>query len=400
MVEKTGLFVVYCGKASKSFFKKISVVIIMNKYIKRILALGMSATMFLAAFSGCGKDDQLTLETTTAPETTKEVVLTDYNRLTGLDNLSEQAKGKRPVAVMINNIKASLPQYGIANADLMFECEVEGGITRMMAVYADYTKVPNVCSVRSCRYYFPILAYGLDAVYFCYGSNPTLGTPTLERLKIDYFDGNKNTDSLIFARDPNRLGKYSREHTAYLKGENLPEVFKKYEIRTDYKDGKDNYIFSFRDEGDIKAASSKSCDKINLAFSNQYYTTFTYDSEKKVYLKQHNGSKHMDSASGTQLSYKNVFVLETDVKLYGNGPLMQIDWKGGTGYYISAGGVKKIKWSKKSEGASIVIKDTKGKEVKVNAGNSYIGIIDYNSTSLYSQGAKVTFESPTTTAGN
>ena len=133
------------------------VVIIMNKYIKRFLALGMSATMFLSEFSGCGKGEQLTQETTVAETTTeKEIVLTDYNRLTGLDDLSDEAKGKRPVAIMINNIKQSLPQYGIADADLMFECEVEGGITRMMAVYADYSKVPAVCSVRSCRYYFPI----------------------------------------------------------------------------------------------------------------------------------------------------------------------------------------------------------------------------------------------------
>lgn len=356
--------------------------------------------MFLTAFSACSKDEQLTEGTTAAPTTTQEVVLTDYNRLTGLDDLSEEAKGKRPVAVMINNIKASLPQYGISDADLMFECLVEGGITRMMAVYADYTKVPSVCSVRSCRYYFPILAYGLDAVYFCFGSNPTLGTPTLERLNIDYFDGNTNTDSLIFARDQNRLGKYSKEHTAYLKGENLPEIFEKYDIRTDYKDGKDKYIFSFRDEGTVKKAGSQACDKVNLAFSKQYYSTFTYDSENKVYLKQHNGSAHIDSASGKQLSYTNVFVLETDVSLYGSGPLVQIDWKGGSGYYISAGGVKEIKWTKKSENANIVIKDTNGKTVKVNAGNSYIGFVNYGSTSLYSSGEKISFESTTTTLAN
>ena len=370
----------------------------MNKYIKRFLALGMSAAMFLSVFSGCGKGEQLTQETTVAETTTeKEIVLTDYNRLTGLDDLSEEAKGKRPVAVMINNIKVSLPQYGIADADIMFECEVEGGITRMMAVYADYTKVPDVCSVRSCRYYFPILAHGLDAVYFCFGSNPTLGTPTLERIKIDYFDGNVNNDSLIFARDPNRVGRYDREHTAYLKGGNLPEIFEKYETRTDYRDGKDNYIFSFRDEGDVKAAGKKDCDKVNLQFSNKYYSTFTYDAEKKVYLKQHNGSAHMDSAKGEQLSYTNVFALETDVTPYGTTGLVQIDWKGGTGYYISAGGVKKIKWSKKNEKANIVIKDMDGKEVKVNAGNSYIGILNKNTTSLYSAGQAVSFTTASST---
>lgn len=185
-----------------------------NKFIRTVAALCV-AVMVLMCLCSCSKSGNEVDETTTQVETTKKVVLTDYNRLTGLDDLSDAAKGKRPVAVMVNNIKASLPQYGISKADLMFEVLVEGGITRMMAVYGDYTKVPNVCSVRSCRYYFPIFAYGLDAVYICYGSNPTLGTPTLKRLGIDYFNGAENNDEVIFGRDPNRVGKYKREHTAY-----------------------------------------------------------------------------------------------------------------------------------------------------------------------------------------
>lgn len=371
----------------------------MNKTFRRVISFVLCALTVLTLFASCGKDKPLTDETTatTVPETTKEVILTDYNRLTGLDDLSEEAKGKRPVAVMINNIKAALPQYGISQADLMFECIVEGGITRMMAVYADYTKIPRVCSVRSCRYYYPILAHGLDAVYICFGSNPTLGTPTLERLGIDYFDGSKNYDTLVFGRDPNRVGRYSKEHTAYFDGKNAGALFDKYDVRTEYREGKDKYIFNFRDPGVVKALSKTSCDKVNLAFSDAYYSTFTYDAEKKVYLKQHSGNAHKDSSTGEQLAYTNVFVLETDVSLYGKGPLMQINWKGGKGYYISAGTVKEITWSKKSESAPIVVKDSNGKTVKVNTGKSYIGIINYGSTSLYNAGQKVSFATQTQT---
>lgn len=367
----------------------------MKTNLRRILSFSLSVILVLAVFAGCSsKEPPLSDETTvpTTETTTKYVEPTDFNRLTGLDDLSPEAKGKRPVAIMINNIKASLPQYGISKADLMFECLVEGGITRMMAVYADYTKVPNVCSVRSCRYYYPILAQGLDAVYFCFGSNPTLATPTLKRIGIDYFNASENYDELVFGRDPARLGRYSKEHTAYVKGEKIPAMLDKYKVRTDYLEGKDRYIFSFRDEGDIKAASKQACDKVTLNFSKAYYSTFTYDSEKKVYLKQHSGSKHMDSKSGEQLAYTNIFVLQTDVSLYQGGPLVQVDWKGGTGYYISANGVKEITWSKKNEKASIKIKDKEGKSVKVNAGKSYIGIIAPGSTVLSSNGSKVSFQ--------
>jgi len=90
----------------------------------------------------------------------------------------------------------------------------------------------------------------------------------------------------------------------------------------------------------------------------------------------------MDSATGKQLAYTNVFALETDVSLYNGGPLVQMNWKGGTGYYLSYGTVKKIKWSKKSEGANIVIKDTNGKEIKVNRGNSYFGFVNYGNIDI------------------
>ena len=346
----------------------------MKNIIKRFSAVFLAAVL-LFSVSACGKDkmtETTTAPTTAAPTTTKPKA-TDYNRLTGLDNLSDEAKGCRPVAIMINNISQSLPQYGIYGADLMFECLVEGGITRMMAVFADYTKVPKVCSVRSCRYYFPIFAYGLDAVYFCFGSNKSLGTTTLKKLGIDYFDGSQNYDELVFGRDPDRLSRYSREHTAYVNGKNIPELFKKYNIRTEYRDGKDSYIFNFVAP---KKVSSQKCDELTLKFSGSYYSTFTYDAKRKLYLKQHNGKAHMDSGVDKQLAYRNVFALETDVSLYEGGPLVQMNWKGGTGYYISCGTVKKITWTKADADSKIVIKGENGKVIKVNRGNSYIGIVN------------------------
>ena len=47
--------------------------------------------------------------------------------------VDEKYGRQRPVAVMIENTKACLPQYGIGNAGVIYECVVEGGITRMRA---------------------------------------------------------------------------------------------------------------------------------------------------------------------------------------------------------------------------------------------------------------------------
>ncbi len=354
-----------------------------SKNIFRAIVLSVLTIALIFVLSACGNAE----EETTAPETTTKVTTTKapepeiiVNRLTGIDDLSDKAIGKRPVAVMINNIKAALPQYGVSDADLLFEMLVEGGITRMMAVYADYTKIPEVCSVRSCRYYFPIFAHGLDAVYFCFGSNETLGTPTLKRIGIDYIDGNQIADSDVFARDPQRVGKYSREHTFFLKGTSMPEILKKYDIRSDYLKEKDEPIFKFNAKGNTKGDTA--CDKVNFQYSNSYFTTFNYDKETKTYKKQHSGKDHIDQRSGEQLSFTNIFVLETSVNSYKGTILMEIDWKGGTGYYISKGKSQKITWEKLTEDSTIKVFNQEGKELKVNPGKSYFGVISPGRTTI------------------
>lgn len=311
----------------------------------------------------------------------KEMTLTSINPLTGVDDLSAEALGKRPVAIMINNIKRALPQYGVYDADMMFEIPVEGGITRMMALYADYTKIPDVCSVRSCRYYFPIFAHGFDAVYFCFGSNQSLATPMLKQLGIDYFDGAANFDQLVFGRDPERLNSYPTEHTGYVKGPSIPSLLEKYNIRTDRKTEKNAPVFNFT-TGTKEPVGVKVCDKVSIKFSNSYFSTFLYRPETGTYVKYHSGEKHMDQRAGKQLEFTNVFVLQTTVSLHENGPLMDVDWKGGTGFYASAGTACRIRWEKPTAESDIKIYDTEGKEITVNAGKSYFAIVNPSSTSI------------------
>ena len=162
-----------------------------------------------------------------------------------------------------------------------------------------------------------------------------------------------------------------------VKGPNIPDVFKSYKIRTDYRKDKDDYIFDFQKP---KAVGKTACTDVRINFSDTYYSTFTYDKSKKAYFKTHTGKPHMDARANEQLHYTNVFVLETDVGLYKNGPLVHMEWKGGTGYYLSYGTVRKVKWSKKTFADTISVTDSKGNNIPVNRGNSYIAVTGYNTT--------------------
>lgn len=343
--------------------------------MKKIIALLMVLGILL--LTACGKQEPPVEEsTTTTASSTTQVTTTAkpepkvyYDFLTGEVRKSETTP--RPVAVTVNNLGASLPQYGIGEADIIMEFPAEGGVTRLLALYSDYSDMPNVCSIRSCRYYFPIFAQGFGAVYFCFGSNETLGTPTLKRIGIDYIDGNQAGDSLVFDRDSERLQYYALEHTAYLKGENMNEVFDKYGFSKTIPDGYGETAFEFSQKS---FKHMDKCEELTTVFSNYYESRFTYDAESGTYLKEHNGSKHIDGNTDEQLAFKNVIVLETEASTYKSTKLIEFDWTGGTGYYATNGTVMKITWSKESEASPIKLFDENGTAIKLNTGKSYIGV--------------------------
>ena len=89
------------------------------------------------------KDDEPTVPEETGPEF--------VNPLTGEETAAD-ISGNRPCAFMINNIRIAQPQLGISKADIIWEAPVEGGITRMMAVFQDVSDVETIGSLRSSRH--------------------------------------------------------------------------------------------------------------------------------------------------------------------------------------------------------------------------------------------------------
>ena len=97
--------------------------------------------------AGCGKDTAPKKDTSAKKETTTKKDNQSRRRaqspLTG-EWIDAELAGKRPVAVMISNIKDALPQYGTKAADVIFECPVKAGSPRMMAIYQDYSGLESV----------------------------------------------------------------------------------------------------------------------------------------------------------------------------------------------------------------------------------------------------------------
>lgn len=365
---------------------------------KRIFALCSALLLSLTVFAGCGSKpteesassepeatataaptaeaESSAAESTAEPTEAPSTEPANVNLLTGLPTLTDGAVGKRPVAVMVNNVDAALPQYGISAADLIFELPVEYDLTRLMAVYGDYTQIPEVCSIRSCRYYYPILAVGFDAIYVNWGMNESVARPTVNSMDIDQYDGDEYGLGDCFGRDKARYESgYAWEHTGVFHGPNFPSVLEKDKVRTDLKEDKTGTAFNFVEMDKNAAPNGEDTQKVRVDFGANY-SVFTYDEENHEYLKNFKDSPHMDGISKEQLKFENVIVLETEIKPYpGDEVIKYVDWEGGEnakGYYISEGKMVPITWSKAGMYDPLQFFDANGNELQLNRGKSYI----------------------------
>ena len=365
---------------------------------KRIFALCSALLLSLTVFAGCGSKpteesaasepeatataaptaeaESSAAESTAEPTKAPSTEPANVNLLTGLPTLTDGAIGKRPVAVMVNNVDAALPQYGISAADLIFELPVEYDLTRLMAVYGDYTQIPEVCSIRSCRYYYPILAVGFDAIYVNWGMNESVARPTVNGMDIDQYDGDEYGLGDCFGRDKARYESgYAWEHTGVFHGPNFPSVLEKDKVRTDLKEDKTGTAFNFVEMDKNAAPNGEDAQKVRVDFGANY-SVFTYDEENHEYLKNFKDSPHMDGISKEQLKFENVIVLETEIKPYpGDEVIKYVDWEGGKnakGYYISEGKMVPITWSKAGMYDPLKFFDANGNELQLNRGKSYI----------------------------
>ena len=142
-------------------------------------------------------------------------MMTSY--LTG-KQVSTEIGSKRPVAIMFNNIIDAIPQAGIANADVVYEAPVEGGITRLMGIMEDYEDASRIGSVRSCRNYYVYYATEFDAIYSHFGQ-AVYALDLLERPEVDNLSGLSDYGSTVYYRSDDRVAP----HNVYTTAERLEQ---------------------------------------------------------------------------------------------------------------------------------------------------------------------------------
>ena len=131
----------------------------------------------------------------------------------------------RSFAVMINCHNNALPQSDINKAYLVYELMVEGGITRMLALFKD-TNAVKIGSVRSARSQY--LGYVLenDAIYVSAGGSSE-AIREIDKLKINRID----VDNNLYGMRDKTLNR-DWEHTLFTSIDLLKKGANNYKYRT------------------------------------------------------------------------------------------------------------------------------------------------------------------------
>lgn len=306
-----------------------------------------------------------------SPDTTHEGEM--RSDLTGLW-VPLEVGTKRPYAFQFNNFKTVSNQWGISQADIVYEAIVEGGITRLLGIGENYSG-DKIGSTRSARHYFVSIADEYDAIYIHFGKTK-YATAKMNELGIDHMDGSEGIGDTVFYRDKS----IKAPHNAFASLEGIQAGIKKKGFRTEHAEGYEPHYSFYQEDTDL--TNGTAADRIDIDYSSYNSPYFEYNSTDKLYYRYQFGAPHIDSNTGKQLAFKNIiiqFVKEWNIDKNGY-QTMDIENASGSGYYITNGKLVPITWKKNEAKRWMRYYDENGNELTVNPGKTFIALFPNNRT--------------------
>lgn len=273
----------------------------------------------------------------------------------------------RPIAIMIDNHNGAWPQAGLQKAYMIYEIIVEGGETRLMALYKG-EDLEKIGPVRSARHYFIDYAMENDAIYVHFGQSPQAQSD-IKKFNIADING-ISEDGVTFWRTKEK----SSPHNAITSTEKLLESAKNKKYRLT---SSEESVLKYTTK-EVNIEEGQEALSVTIPHSDLQTVKYLYDEENKVYERYARGKEQTDWDTKETITTKNIIITFCD-----NYTLADSENKGrqglkniGTfdGYYITNGKAIKIKCIKEARDEKTVYKDLNGNEIQVNDGNTFVNI--------------------------
>jgi len=301
------------------------------------------------------------------------------NPLTGMSTINDVSRN-RPVAISVSNQRGALPTNatnGISQADIVYEMLVEGGITRFVAIYQDFSNVGVVGSIRSARHYMVEIAEAYDAMFLHAGGSP-LGFEEIDNRGITNFDEVRGIRNQIFTRDENRIPGHTvlQYHSAVTSGAAFTHWLPMYNVRTTHHNNF-RQALHFTNNPIPNGARAH---EVGIEFSAVKDSLFVYEESQNLYYMAQFSSFFTDANNNAPVTFSNILILEvpvTDLVGHGEGAGRQdMSTVGsGRGYLVSGGRYVRINWFRADKSSQFVYTFEDGREIELGLGKTYIGLV-------------------------
>lgn len=374
------------------------------KRIQAIFCIGLTAVMLI---SGCGKEEPYVSEppapategkTSEPPEDIEDTdnhndtdpgstTVTDIPPKAGMvrslmtnEWIDEEIAQTRPIAITIPNTK-NASQYGLSQAAILYECNVEGTLTRLMGIWDDWDNLEKIGNIRSTRDYFLYWAFEWDALYIHYGG-PFYVDSLLTRKDTQTINCLRYSPASYFANAKNTTDN------AFTGTEYIEDAIEYYDYPLTYRE-------DFIDENHYLFAPSSAPNTLNqyphaisakeVDLSPAYPLTncyFIYNPDTGLYERyQHlSGEKdgpHIDLANNEQLAFKNLLIQNTYFEVRDSNGFLAYQCHDTTrdGWFFTNGKGIHVTWEKTSDYGATRYYDDMGREIQLNTGKTMICII-------------------------
>ena len=319
--------------------------------------------VLVASLSACGDDKKPAAKSPKTTTTIRRITTTIASvptgpaaPLTGVPGDAEVTR--RPaLTVKVENTRQARPLVGVQSADVVYEEVVEGGITRLAAVFQSH--IPAVIGpVRSVRRTDQAIVRPIQGI-FVYSGGARYAEDSIKDAPVVRFDESSGGPAMF--RDRQRTAP----HNLFLKA---PEIFTKAPNAV----GPPGALFRYGTPSDAGTAALA----VEVGFTVDNAVRWVWDRKAQYWNRFFNGRPDTDS-DGAQIHAVNVVIQQVRYK-GGTGKIgAEAELLGSGGAWILSGGRVVVGTWQRSDAASAgELLDASGGAVELLAGNTWVALPD------------------------
>jgi hypothetical protein len=291
-----------------------------------------------------------------------------FRHRTSENSISGRSGGDGPVLVVkIDDTAAAHPQIGLEDADIVYIEQVEGGLTRLAAVFSSHIPT-HIGPIRSARISDIELLAQYGHVGIAYSGVQKKMRPVIDAADLEDL-GAQNHSSAIYTNDVNRIQPYA----TVLRADLLMQFVKDHKISLSISKNM-GWNFGSASSGGVAVNS------VHLSWPANSYDA-QWSKKEGRWLLDHLGTPDV-AASGlhlgpTTLIIQNVSITDSIYKdkVGGITPFSQTVGTG-TGYILREGRYFEARWSRVDAASGTHWSTLDGREISFPRGQIWVALTD------------------------